>query len=405
MKVEQRPVGRPVRVVFSIDNMDVGGTELNAVRTAERLDPARYDVRVVCLGDARGPLAARYSAAGIEIHRLGLNRLYDFGAVQGLVRLVRLFRRMRPDIVHAHDIYSNQFTVPAARLAGVPGVIASRRWWWQGLPGPVRRIAHRTAYRFAHRALANAPSVARLLEAEEGVPAARIVVVPNFLDESAFEPPDAGERSDFYARHGIGDDDLVIGIVANLTPVKDHATLIAAARRLAELTATPFRVVLVGDGPCRNDLEAAVRAAGLTDRVVFAGRSAPGRNLHHHFSISVLTSRSEAFPNSVLEAMAAGRPVVATAVGAVADAVTAGESGVLIPPGDPEALAQALLRLAEDHDLRASLGARAQAVARENYSADRVMAELERVYASLLDSSSTGSRGIAERSLAGAGRS
>jgi glycosyltransferase involved in cell wall biosynthesis len=173
--------------------------------------------------------------------------------------------------------------------------------------------------------------------------------------------------------------------------VKDHATLLQAAARLAPRW-PELRVVLVGDGECRHALESVARTLGLERRVHFAGRLPNEPNLHHLFDVSVLCSVSEGFPNSIVEAMAAARPVVATNVGGVADAVTDGETGLLVPPSNPERLAATIDELLLDPARRRALGAAARERARSRYRAAAVVASLEALYDRLLGAVATGAR-------------
>ena len=131
---------------------------------------------------------ARYKDAGIPVHPFPMRSLLGLEAMQQAVRLIRLFRSERTEIVHSHDAYTSVFGTMCARLAGVRGVIASRRSWHSPhLQGRILR-ANRLAYRFADRVVGNSPSVSRLVESEGGVPASRIVTIPNFLDPQSFEP-------------------------------------------------------------------------------------------------------------------------------------------------------------------------------------------------------------------------
>ena len=215
----------PIHVAFSIDTMEAGGTELNAVRLAERLNRDRFDIRVVCMRK-EGPLAARYEALGVPVESFPMRSLFGPSAVRQGVRLARYLRTQRIAIVHAHDIYSNVFAVPWARLAGAR-TIASRRWW-EGFQATRWRLATRMSYRAAHAVLANSTAIGRLVEAE-GVPPSRVVVVPNFLDEAAFERPDEMTAITLGRELRLDDGGPVVGIVANLLPVKDHAALLRAA--------------------------------------------------------------------------------------------------------------------------------------------------------------------------------
>lgn len=361
--------------------MQVGGTELNAVRTAERLNRRRFSISVVCIRD-NGPLMARYQAAGIPVHSFPMSSLLGIGAVRQAVRLVRLLRRERVDIVHSHDAYTSVYGTICARIAGVRGIIASRRSWHS--PHLQGRIlaANRMAYRFADRVVGNSPSVSGLLESESGVPPSRIVTIPNFLDPEAFAPIAPADRRRMLDELGIPEGAFVVGIVARLSAVKDHGTLLRAMASLRDRIPA-LHCVLVGDGPERPHLEALADSLGIRALVHFAGERTQPPNLHGLFDVSVLCSISEAFPNSVLEAMAAARPVVATDVGGTPDAVREGVTGLLVPPSDPARLADAILRLHGDPELRTRLGAAACAAARAGYSADAVIGQVESLYSRL----------------------
>ena len=370
------PLPHPaVRVAFCIDGMGLGGTEINAVRTAERLDRERFALSVIAL-HGEGPLRARYEEAGIPVESFPIGSLVGRDALHQGRRLRRLLVERQVDVVHCHDMYSNAFVAPWARLARVPALITSRRW------GAFERRSHAmangVAYRLSDRVLANSPGVAALLRAE-GVPAARTVVVPNFVDEEGFVAPSARERAALRAGFGVPVDALVLGIVASLTSIKDHATLLRAVASV--VPAYPaLHLVLVGDGPTRGASEELARELGIVDRVHFAGLRPHLPNLHHAFDLSALTSASEGFPNTVVEAMAAGRPVVATRVGGIPDAVEEGETGLLVPPGDAAALSAALAALLGDPSRRARMGERARAVAESRYSARVAIGALERLY-------------------------
>lgn len=365
----------PLRLMFLLNSFEVGGTELNAVRTAERLNPARVELSVAAFRP-EGPLLVRYQRLGIAVHQVSIPNLYGPAAWVEARRFARLMQSRRIEVLHTHDVYCNIFGVPAGRLAGVRGVMASRRWW-KRVPRPGLLVPNRLAYALAHRVLVNSRAVGEMLHREERLPERKITVVPNFIEAEAFEVPAPGATSAWRAERGIPERAVLLGSVGRLAAVKDNATFLRAAARVEDV-----HVVLVGDGPERLMLEALSRDLGLSSRVHFAGEQPNRPNPHHFFDVSVLCSLSEGFPNSMLEAMAASRAVVATPVGGVTDALVDGENGLLFPPGDVDALAAAFSRIA-DPSLRARLGSAACGVARRDYGEEPVLHRLTSLYGEL----------------------
>lgn len=369
-----------LRVLFCTDNLGVGGTELNAVRTAERLAALGVDVQVALLG-SDGPLRARYTELGIPVHAFPIKSLYGPSAVRQGRAFAAFCRANRVDVLHCHDAYSNVFGSIWGRAARVPGIIVSRRWWSTHNSGKLR-IANRLAYRLASRVLANSASVGASLASDEGVAPGRVVVVPNFVEPEAFEAPSHAERAAGRAALGIPASARAIGIVARLDPVKDHATLLRAFALLAPRL-TDVHLSIVGDGPCREALESLAAELGLGPRIHFAGMQPHRPNPHHHFDVSALASRSEGFPNSVVEAMAAARPVVATDVGGVRDALVDGVTGWLVPGGDAAAFAAALERVLGDAGAAGAMGIAGRDRALQLFAAEPVVAGLLSLYAEL----------------------
>jgi glycosyltransferase involved in cell wall biosynthesis len=379
------PTGRRIRVVFCIDNMGIGGTELNAVRTAERLDRSRFELSVLCL-QQDGPLLARYQRNEFPVLSLALGSLHGIAVLRQGRRLKRYLAAEQVDIVHSHDVYNNIFSTFWARAARRPAVIASRRWL-DDVPRASLRTANRYAYRLAHRVVANSETIGELLVDREGVSAERVTIIPNFVDESAFTPPNDAELRALRSELGVPSEAMIVGCVAGLRAVKGHRTVIEAMALLRARWPS-LVLVLVGDGPERHRLEALTGQLGLRDVVHFVGARSNEPNPNYLFDFSVLASRSEAFPNTIVEAMAAGRPVVATRVGGVPDAVIDGETGLLVSPGDPAPLAAAINYMLENPERRAAMGRAAQQVARARFHVDRVIPQLESMYLQMLFGSS-----------------
>lgn len=364
----------PIRIAYCIDSFGVGGTELNAVRTAEALDAKRFELCVIHL-QKDGPLRSRYKQLGVRMEYFPIQNLYSIGtALQG-VRLARFLHCWGADVVQTHDIYTNIFVAPWARLFTRAKILAGRRWLYEA-PRPGLVKINRWSNLFAHRILANSKGVADLLSGEEKVPSRKIVEVSNFLDESAFERIDENARSEQRRTWGLPDDAFVVGCVARLSPVKNHGMLL---RALANLSSR-FHVVLIGDGPSRIELEHLATSLGISSRVHFIGEVLSKINLHQFFDVSALCSNSEGFPNTVIEAMAAGRPVVATAVGGVVDVVKSNSTGILVPPDGVKQLAETLQQFEADPLLCARFGETGQAVVREGFHQNIVIEKLSAIY-------------------------
>jgi glycosyltransferase involved in cell wall biosynthesis len=360
--------------------MRIGGTELNALRTAERLSRERFELSVVCLSEV-GPLRDRYRAANIPVREFALHSLYGPHAIWQGLRLGAYLRREGVQILHTHDVYSNIFGAVWGRLFGIPVVIASRRWW-DHVPRRVHAAGNRLSYRFSHTILANTDAVASLVTQTEHVDPRRIIVVPNFVDDAMFETGGDVIRR-LRQELSSTSDGLLIGSVSRLHPVKDLASLVQAVALLAPKWPA-VRLVLVGDGECRASLQAQADALGIARLVHFAGMRQQPPNMHAALDISVCCSLSEGFPNAVVEAMAAGRPVVATRVGGIPDAVQDGVTGLLVPPRDPAALAAALDSLLADRARREAMGAAGRSRAQTRYSEAHVVALLSDAYERLV---------------------
>ena len=369
-------LSRAIRVGYCIDSFDIGGTELNAVRTVEALDRRSFEVTVFHLRET-GPLRARYEALGLQLVHLPIGPLYSPRTAAQGVRFLRLLRREGIEVAHTHDLYTNIFAAPWARLAGCR-VIASRRWL-DSSPRAGLVPLNRWSYRCAHRVVANSSLGVKLLIDKEHVPAARVLELPNFLEERAFNHVPVEVRSARRRSWDVPQGAFVIGTVARLAPVKNHALVLRALQRLDE----DVHLVLIGEGPSRHALEELAKELHVDRRVHFTGQLVETENLHQFFDVSVLCARSEGFPNAVIEALAAGCPVVATPVGGVPEVIIERQTGLLVPIDQPDALAASVEELRRDAGLRERLCEAGPACVRSRYHQTLVIAQLEALYQSL----------------------
>jgi glycosyltransferase involved in cell wall biosynthesis len=203
--------------------------------------------------------------------------------------------------------------------------------------------------------------------------------LPNFLEERAFDHVPIEVRSARRRSWGIPQGAFVIGTVARLAPVKNHALVLRALQRLDE----DVHLVLIGGGPSRHALEELAKELHIDQRVHFTGPLAETQNLHQFFDVSVLCSFSEGFPNAVIEALAAGCPVIATPVGGVPEVIVERQTGLLVPVDQPDALAASVQELRRDARLRERLCEAGPACVRSRYHQTVVIAQLEALYQSL----------------------
>jgi glycosyltransferase involved in cell wall biosynthesis len=326
----------PLRVLYVVGNFVAGGAERHLLELWSRIDRSRFEVVIACFR-REGAFLAEAESLGWPVRELAVGRrIYGAAGLAGLARLVHLVSDVRPQVIHGYLFGPNLYAALAGRLAGVPAVVVAKRnvdAFETRRQVVVQRLAHRLATQVTAVSEAAAESVVAL-----GVPRGRITVIPNGVDAARFVPPAPAEA----ARRALGADATpLVGSVGCLAARKDYGTLLEALALLAG-RGRAFRAALVGDGPDRAALEARAVALGLADRVRFLGERADVDRLLPGMDVFVLSSREEGIPNALLEAMAAGRVCVATAVGGTPEVLRGGETGWLVPAGSPEALADAI---------------------------------------------------------------
>jgi glycosyltransferase involved in cell wall biosynthesis len=417
---------KPVPVVVIIGSLDVGGVEMDLLRNLPRIDRRRFDVSVYTFRYP-GALAEKMMAAGIPVYtpapgagmtvsrvvsdsgrrparRHARQTVKEPGATRKLARaayamvagtissvrayadviipMARYIRYRRAKVVHCFLPDAYFYGTLATFLAGKRCVAMSRVGLnvYQDKYPFYKLVERRLLHRLVQVAVGNAKFVLAQLR-EEKVRERKLFLLYNGIDFTAIAT-EQGTRTDARKLLDIPDDAFVITIVANFHPYKGHADLIAALALVAE--ALPMPWVLLAAGSDRSGHLAAMKKLaterGLESRISFLGPRDDVPKLLASADLHVLPSHQEALPNNIIEAMAVGLPVVATSVGGVPELIVEGESGLLVAPNDPPALAEAILTLARDPELRRRMSEKNKAVVRERFTLEKSVASYEEVY-------------------------
>ncbi|HXH07673.1 MAG TPA: glycosyltransferase [Vicinamibacterales bacterium] len=345
-----------------IDIFMPGGTQRQMIELLARLDRRRFLVHAVCFHRGGG-WDERVAELGCPVAAFPIFGFRRPDTMRQLLRFARWCRANRIAVLQTCDVYSNIFGLPGGLLAGVPVRIGSRRGMVES--AGLQRV-QRLAYSAAHRVVANSQAAATRLRTE-GLPARKTVVIPNGIDLDRFAErlPSARPRR--------------ILMVSVLREEKRGDVLVRAAPAvLARFPDAEF--VVAGDGPCRAPLADLARDLGVADRFHFLGHRDDVVEVLAAADLFVLPSRSEASPNAVIEAMAAGLPVVASAAGGIVELVEDGRTGRLVPPGDAGALAAALCELMADPARAAAMGRAARALVAARHPMARMVAAFEELY-------------------------
>ncbi len=361
-------------IVHVLSSFGMGGQEKLALDLAAIQHRRGHRVAVISLAPAPdGPLAAEFERAGITVERVAKERPgFDFTLPP---RLARRFRALRADVVHTHNPQPLIYSSAAARLVGASAIHTKH-----GLnPGTSKQQAiRRAAARLVSSFVAVSEPTAAQARQQRNCAPAKLKVIPNGIRLDRFDRP-AAERAALRAAArkdlGLGDA-WVVGTVGRLDEYKNHLMLV---RAMAPYLGDGVKLVIIGGGPMREALEQAVARLPDPSSVVLAGQRMDVPNLLPAFDVFTLPSSTEGLPLVVPEAMAAGLPVVATAVGGLPSVLDEGVTGLLVPV-EEEPLAAALLSLRDPAKARA-MGAAARAAALERFGAERMVDRYLELYA------------------------
>ncbi len=350
-------------IVHVLSSYGVGGQERVALDLAIGQRARGHRVGVLSLSPPPdGAMAEELDSAGAEVGRVPKR---DGGVDPTLVfRLARELRAREVDVVHTHNPLPLVYGIPAARLIGATAIHTKHG---KNPSGRANRYLRRAAAQLAHAFVAVSETTATQAREQHEMPPNKLHVIPNGIRLDRYAP-DAEARAEVRVELGLGDA-FVVGTVGRLDQYKNQALLV---RAMAPLLSSRIRLVIVGEGDTRPEVEAAIAALPEPRWVVMTGRRMDVPRLVHAFDVFALSSTTEGLPLVVPEAMAAALPIVATAVGGLPDVIDEGETGLLVPV-EQRALTDALTLLERDRALGRQMGARGRVTALERYSHDRMV--------------------------------
>jgi glycosyltransferase involved in cell wall biosynthesis len=379
-----------MKILLLTTLMEAGGAQKALLQLARGLRGRGHDVTTMTMYDKVGIIPHFEKRFGLPIQNLRMKRVTGGRSVAtpgsvaaGFWQMYRTMRRGRFDVLQTFCHYSNIIGQPLGALAGIPIRVASQRNRLDALPAIVR---------LADRLIANSPIPRRMVAVSESnrrycvevqrIRPSKLLVIENGIDiaDLPAPAPDAVDR--LRGDLGLAAGTFVVTMVARLHLQKDHDCLLRAIAAVVDELPT-MRVLLVGDGALKDQLAGRITTLGLGTQVKLLGERRDVAAILALSDLFVLSSRWEGMPNAILEAMAAGLPVLATRVDGTVDVVRDGETGVLVPPGDDRGLAAALLALGRDPARRRALGAAGRRLIDEAYSIDRFVDGFERLYLSL----------------------
>jgi glycosyltransferase involved in cell wall biosynthesis/peptidoglycan/xylan/chitin deacetylase (PgdA/CDA1 family) len=355
-----------IKILYIIDKFKFAGAQMHLRELIRLLDKDQFDIKLITLDE------------------LGIKRIYGLSGFIGIFKLIKLIKEQQPDIVHTYLFSENILGSIAARMSGVKVIITSRRdtgllreGRWQHI------LAYRMTSWLVDKIICVSGAVKKVALLKEKADIHKVEVIYNGVDVDKFSSQLTAYRSQFKKALGILRDEFVVGMIANFSWIKGHRDFIEVAQLvLAEVPNTRF--LLIGDGVLKNSLQSIVRSQHLEDRILFIGTRKDISELLSIMDVSVNASYSEGMSNTILESMAAGVPVVATAIDGNLETVIDNITGILVPPKNPRIMSEAIIKILKDKELVRKMSENARSLAKEKFASKIMVKNIENLYKRLL---------------------
>lgn len=365
-----------INVLQLVEGFGWGGAEKKLLELVKCMDRSKFNTVICSLGLVEH-IRDEFENIGVKVYTIGRKKRIDVSLIP---RVARLMKDQQIDVVMSTLFYADVLGPLAGRLARVKAIFS-----WETISAPEwlykrRLYPYLFAIRFCDRVIAVSQATAQFLKEKRKVAPEKIMVIPYGVDLQKYRN---GDNSDIRQRLQLGQDELVVGVVGRLHPQKGHRYLIQAAEKI--VTEIPnVKFVFAGDGDLRGELEAQIRSQGLENNFRILGYRDDIPEVMRAFDIFTLPSLYEGLPNVVLEAMACGKPVIATAVDGTVEAVVDGKTGLLVQPADVDALRRSLITLLRDRELAQRMGKNGRLRVETQFSLEKQVQRFEQLYESFV---------------------
>ena len=354
-----------MKIMQVVLSLECGGLEKLVIGLSSELNKKGFKASILCL-DKRGELAKEAESKGIKVLSMGKKPGFDFLLP---FRLANVLRKEKIDFVHTHNFGPLIYGGLAARMAGIHAINTRH--------GREEKKASSCIWNLNRKIIAISEDARRELLRHNKIPSCKVRVIYNGI--SINSKINVNKAVNKRQELGLNPSDLVVGNVARLSEEKDHFTLIEAFFKVNKEMENTM-LVIAGDGQLKDSLRLKVKSLKLEDKVLFLGFRDDAQELMYIFDVFTLSSTTEGVSLTLLEAMASEKPVVATNVGGNPEVVTDGVTGFLVPPKEPERMAEAIIRILSDRDMAKRMGEAGRKRVEEKFSLERMVKEYQEIY-------------------------